>query len=95
MAMILQFPTARILRDPELRVMRARIGPLGADEAAGLHELDAGDRDYDVLREYLAADVGAATWKAWLRAYGRLTSQAISAQSRTVRSAQQFLRSLH
>lgn len=70
MATILQFPTARILHDPELRALRARLGSLSADEAAGLHALDAGDCDDAVLREYLAADIEAETWRAWLRAYG-------------------------
>lgn len=72
MATVLQFPTDRPIRDPELRALRARLAPLSADEAAGLHALDAGECDDEALREYLAADVDAATWKTWLRTYVRL-----------------------
>lgn len=74
MATILQFPAARMLRDPELRALRSRLGPLSADEAAGLHALDAGECDDYALREYLTAEIDADTWKAWLRAYGRIAN---------------------
>jgi hypothetical protein len=40
--------------------------------AAVVASADPDRIDADVPREHLAADVDAATWKAWLRAYGRL-----------------------
>jgi hypothetical protein len=70
MPTILQFQTARILHDPGLRALRSRLGPLTADQVAGLHALDTGERDGDALREYLAAGIDAETWKRHLRAFG-------------------------
>jgi len=76
-AIIIPFPTAP--RRPGLRELRARLGPLSADELRGLHALGdglaTGEPDgiaAEVLSDHLAAEVDAATWKAWLRAYGRL-----------------------
>jgi hypothetical protein len=55
-----------------------RLSTLAPDEAAGLHALvlavasgDPDRIDADVLYGYLAAGTGAATWRQWLRAFGR------------------------
>lgn len=76
MAAIIPFPT--VPRHPALRELRARLGPLSGDELRGLRSLSDGlvadgpdGIPPDVLSDYLAADVDVATWKAWLRAYGR------------------------
>jgi len=76
MATVLRFPTERLLHDPELRALRIRFGPLSPDESVGLRALDAGDCDDESLREYLAGDIDGDTWRAWLRAFGRLAAQA-------------------
>lgn len=80
-AVVIPFPTAlaRAMRDRNLCALRDRLGPLTADEAAGLRavcvDLDAGPDhiNADLLRSYASGPgIDGATWKAWLRAYGRL-----------------------
>jgi hypothetical protein len=48
----------------ELRGLPALSAELGTDEPDGIPG--------EVLADYLAADVHAATWRSWLRAFGRL-----------------------
>jgi len=78
MATILQFPAERLPHDPELRALRARLGPRSPDELLGLRALDADQCDDATLREYLAADIDGATWNAWLGAFGRLDPNALA-----------------
>lgn len=61
MATVLRFSKERLIHDPELRALRARLGTLSPDELAGLRALDAGECDGDTLREYLAAHIDGDT----------------------------------
>lgn len=77
MAVVIPFPSEP--RHPGLHELRTRLGPLSSDELRGLRALSdglaTGDPDGisgEVLADYLAADVDSATWRSWLRAYGRL-----------------------
>lgn len=85
MAMILQFPMtqAQAMRDPALRSLRDKLGALTADESHGLRALctaldsdDEDDIEADTLRDYLAADIDAETWKRYLRAFRQLDATA-------------------
>jgi hypothetical protein len=75
-------PAVISLRDrlEPLADLAERLGTLAPEEAAGLRALTLAvasldpDRiwELDALRDYLAADMDEATWRQWLRAYGRL-----------------------